>query len=496
MLTGTLGTECLYTAAQSRELDRCAIRDFEIPGITLMSRAAGAAFDALLRTWPDPERIQVLCGTGNNGDGFLIADLAHKRGIPVNVLQVGDPAKIRGDALLARQQAQANGVPMDSFEDTPLLGVGVIVDAMLGTGLGGEVRDDYREAIDTVNSHSTPVLAVDIPSGLCSDTGRVLGLAVKADLTVTFICLKRGLFTLDAADHTGVIELAKLALPPEVYAIVDCDSYRLELEALLERLRPRPAASHKGMYGTVLVVGGDYGMAGAAALAAEAALRCGAGLVRVATRAEHVAALVARTPESMPIAVNSGQELAPLLASADVLVVGPGLGQSAWSGQLLQVAADSGLPMVLDADGLNLLSGSTVIEQRHRDNWVLTPHPGEAARLLDCSTGEIQADRFAAVRRLQRAFGGVAVLKGNGSLIADAVQTLLSDYGNPGMASGGMGDVLSGVIGSLLAQKLPLLEAAALGVCLHGAAADSAAEEGQRGLLAHDLMAPMRFLLQ
>jgi len=497
MLKDTLGTERLYTAAQSRELDRCAIRDYAIPGITLMSRAASAAFDALLRTWPDPERIQVLCGTGNNGgDGFLIADLAHKRGIPVNVLQLGDPAKIRGDALLARQQAQANGVPIDAFETTPLLGVGVIVDAMLGTGLGGEVRDEYREAIDMVNSHSTPVLAVDIPSGLCSDTGRVLGLAVKADLTVTFIGLKRGLFTLAAADYTGAIEFDRLGLPPEVYELVECDCYRLELEALLERLPPRPATAHKGLYGTVLVVGGDFGMAGAAALAAEAALRCGAGLVRVATHQEHVAALVARTPEAMPLAVSSGQELVPLLATADVLVVGPGLGQSPWSEQLLRVAADSGLPMVLDADGLNLLAGSTVIGERHRSNWVLTPHPGEAARMLDCSTGEIQADRFAAVRRLQRSYGGVTVLKGNGSLIADASHTLLSDYGNPGMASGGMGDVLSGVIGALLAQRLPAVEAAALGVCLHGAAGDSAAGDGQRGLLASDLMAPMRFLLQ
>jgi hydroxyethylthiazole kinase-like uncharacterized protein yjeF len=492
----TLGTERLYTAAQTRELDHCAIVDHKIPGIVLMSRAANAVFDALVRAWPEPGCIQVLCGTGNNGgDGFLVADLAHKRGIAVNVLQLGDPAKISGDALLARNQALANGVSIEPFETTALLQVGVIVDSMLGTGLGGDVRGVYREAIAVVNGSSAPVLAVDIPSGLCSDTGRVLGLAVQAELTVTFIGLKRGLFTLAAADHTGAIEFNDLGVPPEVYSQVEGDTYRLELEALLERLPARPATAHKGLYGTVLVVGGDHGMAGATALAAEAALRCGAGLVKVATRPEHVAALVARTPEAMPVGVVSGQELAPLVASADVLVVGPGLGQSTWSEQLLQVAAASGKPMVLDADGLNLLAAGRVIADSRRDNWVLTPHPGEAARLLGCANAEVQADRFDAARRLQQTYGGIAVLKGNGSLVTDGNQLLLSDYGNPGMASGGMGDVLSGVIGSLLAQHIPALEAAALGVCLHGAAGDSAAEEGQRGLLASDLIPHMRAML-
>ncbi len=495
-----LGTEKLYTAEQTRALDHCAIVDHKIPGITLMSRAATAAFRCLLDTWPDPQCIQVLCGTGNNGgDGFLMADLAHKRGIPTTVLQIGDPENIGGDALLARKQAQANGVKILPLEEAPLMSVGVIVDAMLGTGLGGEVRGAYVEAIESINASGAPVLAVDIPSGLCSDTGRVLGKAVHADLTVTFIGRKRGLFTLDAADYTGAVQFSALAVPPEVYATVPCDCSRLELEPLLERLPPRPAKAHKGLYGTVLIVGGDYGMAGAAVMAAEAALRCGAGLVRVATRPEHVAALVARTPEVMPCGVSSGEDFTPLLESADVLVVGPGLGQSPWSEHLLQLAAASGKPMVLDADGLNLLAagclGEGPGEVQHRDNWVLTPHPGEAARLLESTTGEVQDDRFAAARALQQRYGGVAILKGNGSLIAGARQLLLSDYGNPGMASGGMGDVLSGVIGSLLAQHLPPLEAAALGVCLHGAAADIAAQEGQRGLAATDLIPEMRALL-
>jgi len=285
-------------------------------------------------------------------------------------------------------------------------------------------------------------------------------------------------------------------VPAEVYAALPVDCTRLDLELLLERLPARPATAHKGFYGTVLVVGGDYGMAGAVALAAEAALRCGAGLVQVATRPEHVAALVARTPEVMPRGVISAEDFAPMLEAADVLVVGPGLGQSPWATDLLRRAIASGKPLVLDADGLNLLASGALGVTGPAENRVLTPHPGEAARLLSCETDAVQADRFAAVSALQARYGGVAVLKGNGSLIADEHSVLLSDYGNPGMASGGMGDVLSGVIGALLAQGLAPLEAAALGVCLHGAAGDIAAEEGQRGLVASDLIPRLRALLQ
>ena len=491
-----LGTEKLYTAEQTRALDRAAIEGHGVPGIRLMARAARATFEALLDLWPEPECIQVVCGTGNNGgDGFLVADLAHNRGIPAVVYQIGDAGKIRGDALAARERALASGVRILPWAEGVLERRGVIVDAMLGTGLGGDVRGDYGDAIRAINASGAATLAVDIPSGLCSDTGRVLGTATLADLTVTFIGLKRGLFTLSGADHAGAVHFSDLAVPMAIYDEVPGDCARLELEPLLDLLAPRPATAHKGHYGNVLIVGGDHGMAGAAAMAAEAALRCGSGLVRVATRPEHVGALVARAPEVMARGVESGGDFEPLLAAADVLVVGPGLGQSSWSEYLLQAAAASGKPMVLDADGLNLLAGGRIVPEAHRHNWILTPHPGEAARLLDVATGEVQADRFASARALQHRYGGVVVLKGNGSLVTGGEELLLSDYGNPGMASGGMGDVLSGVIGSLLGQGLDALPAAALGVCLHGASADLAAEDGQRGLAATDLLPHMRALL-
>lgn len=490
--------EALYTAAQTRALDRCAIERHGVPGIILMSRAAHVAFDALLGTWPETKSVVVLCGTGNNGgDGFLIADLARKRGLSVIVLQVGDQKKCSGDALMAREQALANGVLIENFDAALALPEGVVVDAMLGTGLGGDVRGDYRAAIDAINSASDPVLAVDIPSGLCADTGRVLGAAVRADLTVTFIGLKRGQFTMQAPDYCGELEFSDLAVPHKVYSEIQADCYRLELEPLLTLFPARSATAHKGLYGSVLVVGGDYGMAGAALMAAQSALRCGAGLVHVATRPEHVSAMVARIPEAMARGVVTVDDLTPLLDGADVVVIGPGLGQSEWSHCLLRAALASGKPMVVDADGLNMLAADALSlgARTPCDNWVLTPHPGEAARLLGESTTAVQADRFAAATAPHSRYGGVVVLKGNGTLIADSDSLLLSDYGNPGMASGGMGDVLSGVIGSLLAQGLAASDAAALGVCLHGAAADLAATEGQAGLLATDLMPHLRALL-
>jgi len=268
----------------------------------------------------------------------------------------------------------------------------------------------------------------------------------------------------------------------------------LNLDALQKLLPKRARAAHKGSFGHVLIVGGDFGTAGAALMAAQAASRVGAGLVSCATRAEHVPAFVARTPEVMALGVRSGQELLPLLERASVVVIGPGLGQSAWGEQLLAEVLRCDKPLVVDADALNLMAraGNAV----RRDNWILTPHPGEAARLLGISNAEIQADRFAAAKVLQLRFGGAAILKGVGSLVASETGVAVVPYGNPGMASGGTGDVLSGVLGGLLAQGLSVSQAAQLGACLHGRAGDLAAVEGgERGLLATDLLPKLRQLV-
>jgi hydroxyethylthiazole kinase-like uncharacterized protein yjeF len=266
----------------------------------------------------------------------------------------------------------------------------------------------------------------------------------------------------------------------------------IDLEHYAEFLDPRPIDCHKSMFGHVLVVGGDYGYSGAVRMAAEAALRVGAGLVSVATRPEHALALNIARPEIMCHGVSSAEALKPLLEKATVIAVGPGLGQSRWAKSLLTLVLKSKKPLVVDADALNLLA----LKPEKHAQWILTPHPGEAARLLKKSVATIQGDRLTAVKMLQKKFGGVAILKGAGTLVdgPDAIPAVCS-LGNPGMATAGMGDILSGVISGLLAQHLPLVKAAKLGVLLHALAGDRAAEEGERGMLATDLLPYLRWLV-
>lgn len=490
-------SDTLHTAEETRALDAAMIAS-GINGITLMKRAARAALEVLLAHWPDPARITVLCGSGNNGgDGYLLAALAQEKNIAVQVWAVGAVDKLLGDAKSAHAYAVRSGVDIAAWHaDMALPATGVIVDALLGTGSSGAPRHAYAAAIETINDSGLPILAIDLPSGIDADSGCAEGVAVVADVTVTFVARKRGLYTADAPDFTGAVEFASLgaeALPPAE----DIDCELLSLPDLLDTLPPRPRTAHKGLFGHVMVIGGDCGMGGAVLLAAEAATRCGTGLTSAATRPEHVAAVLARRPEIMVAGVTSGQALEPLLAKPSVLVVGPGLGRSAWSEQMLQQATLSGLPLVLDADALNMLAEGRVVREPRRDDWVLTPHPAEAARLLGITTADVQRDRFAAVRALQQRYGGVAVLKGAGTLVCGPDGVIgLCNGGNPGMASGGMGDVLAGIIGSLLAQDLDPTTAASLGVCLHAEAADYAAtEQGERGLLASDLIAHLQGLV-
>ncbi|MGX2040698.1 NAD(P)H-hydrate dehydratase [Methylocaldum sp. MU1018] len=480
----------LYRAGDVRAMDRYAIETAGISGIELMRRAGDAAFAALRERRPGARTLSAICGGGNNGgDAYVVARLAHQAGMDVRVYPVAPPKRLEGDALTAFQDYRAAGGEVLDFIPANFEGAEVLVDGLLGTGLDREVSGLYADVIGAVNRFSGHVTALDIPSGLDADTGCALGMVVKADLTVTFIGLKQGLFTGEGPEYAGEIVFADLGAPPEVRHSVK-PSARL-LPQWTRGLPARPRYAHKGHFGHVLVVGGERGYSGAARMSAEAAARVGAGLVSVATRKSHADLLNLTRPELMCHGVETAEELRPLLERATVIAVGPGLGRSEWAKELLGAVLDTDLPIVADADALNLLAANP----RKRDDWIITPHPGEAARLLGNSSAEIQKDRFGAVRRLQARFGGVAVLKGSGSLICGPHGLPhVCTAGNPGMASGGTGDVLTGVIAGLLAQRLDLFDAAALGARLHGAAGDEAAKAGERGLLASDLMEPLRRL--
>jgi len=483
----------LYTAAQVRELDRLAIDKAGIPGYTLMTRAGEACWQALGCNWPGARRVSVVCGTGNNGgDGYVVARLALAAGLQVQLLQLGDAAHIRGDAERARQDFLAAGGRVTAFGQAVLDTPDVIVDAMLGTGLERQLAGGWLDAALAINGAGCPVLAVDVPTGLLADSGHVPGEAVRANVTVTFIGRKRGLFTGLGPDYAGEVCFDDLGLPADVFARVPA-AVLLHAEPPLAALgKPRQRAAHKGNFGHVLVIGGGPGMAGAVRLAGEAALRTGAGLVSLATHPEHATVVAAACPELISHPVADARQLRSLLARAGVVVIGPGLGKSGWAKALLACVLDAPQPLVVDADALNLLAA----DASRRDNWVLTPHPGEAGRLLQQSTAAVQADRFAAARALQQRYAGCVVLKGAGSIIdSEAGPVAVCSAGNPGMATAGMGDVLSGVIGGLLAQGMPLAGAALAGVCLHACAGDRAAQRGERGLLARDVIAELRPLL-
>lgn len=487
----TASNNALYSTAQVYALDAAAIAS-GIPGIQLMKRAGRAAFDLLLERFPAPELITVYCGAGKNGgDGYVLAALAAQRLLPVQVIQLTPGDKLTGEARTAYEFAVQERVKIIPFADAQAPTEGVVVDALLGIGLQGDVRPNFAEAINQINASGLPVLAIDIPSGLNGDTGATHGAVVNAALTITYIGIKRGLLTGRGPAVCGEIVLSELRIPGEIYAQEEPTTEYLHLIDLLGALAPRAADAHKGNFGHVLVIGGDHGYGGAVIMAAEAAARSGAGLVSVATRPEYVIPLLTRCPEIMVRGVNSGQELEALLVRPTVIVIGPGLGRSPWSEQLLQKAAASGLPMVVDADALNIIAEGRVLPNfAARADWLLTPHPTEAARLLGVTTPEINADRFTSISKLQQKFGGAVILKGAGSLIlGDSGITGVVTDGNPGMATGGMGDVLSGILGALIAQGVAIEDAAQLGAVLHASAADLAAEKiGQRGLIATDII--------
>lgn len=483
----------LYSVAAVREIDRTTIEDHGVPGYTLMTRAGEAALREATQRYPNARRWQIVCGAGNNGgDGYVVARLASQQGIAVSALALVDPETLTGDAATAWGDFVAEGGVVSPWSGELDAEADLLVDAVLGSGLERDVGGDFAAAVAAFNQHAAPVLALDIPTGINGDTGAVMGCAVKADLTVTFVGLKQGLYLGEAPGYCGRIRFAGLEIPEGYYADIDVSYRRIDAQFLENVLGPRARAAHKGDFGHVLVVGGGEGMPGAVRLAGEAALRAGAGRVSIATHPSHAAIIVASRPELMSHAVSSPSDLEPLLAKADVIAFGPGLGQSDWARALYEFLANDSRPAVWDADALNLLAASPTSAPKR----VITPHPGEAATLLGTGAADIQADRPAALAALAEKYGGVAVLKGAGTLISSSTKAAaLCTSGNPGMASPGMGDVLTGIIAAFVAQGLDLETAAAAGVEAHAHAGDHAASGGERGLIASDLLDELRAVL-
>jgi len=474
----------LWRAAQIQSLEPQLASQQGLDLYGLMCRAGQALFEHLITHWPMANSIWLFCGAGNNGgDGYVLARLLHEAGRQVTVCGLGEPAT-RLPAYQAWTQWRRQG-PVLTLADLPASTPDLVVDALLGIGPSQPLRGAVLDHIAAINRLAAPVLAVDLPSGLHADTGQPLGAVVRATHTLSLVGHKRGLVTGESAEWVGRLTLAPLGLPA-LTGLAQPDGGLLDYSLLNEYLRRRPRHLHKGDCGRVLLCGGGPGMPGALRLAAEAALRAGAGLVLASSVTANLPLLAAGRPELMLSDVEPPDWRWPTAT-----VFGPGLGQSPWAERRFADWLAAEVPSVVDADGLNWLARAP----QRRQNWILTPHPGEAARLLGCTTAEVSKDRFAAVRALQARLGGVVLLKGPGTLVCDGARLWVCQGGNPGMASGGMGDLLAGLIAGLWAQGLSMPLATLLGVCLHGAAGDLAARQGERGMLASDLLPFIRHLV-
>lgn len=479
--------QTLYNSRQIRAIERRHAH------LDLMERAGLATAELARDLVADGLSILVVAGPGNNGgDALVAARHLRQRWHRVDVVFAGDAAKLSGTARNALEAWHACGGGL--LEQIPAgTAYGLVIDGLFGLGLGKPLQDEYAGLVDRINGLDTTVLSIDLPSGICADTGRVLGCAVVADHTLTFIGLKPGLFTLDGPDHAGRIHLCDLGL--DTATADEITGTLLDHPPALPA--PRKRNSHKGSYGSIGVLGGDHAMCGAALMAGRAALHAGAGRVFVGLLAENAPPVDSGQPELM---------LRPPRALLDIdhlsaLAVGPGMGRSNHALGILRRALHYPAPLLLDADALHLVATEPELVQlcksRPHAN-VMTPHPAEAAALLGCSLDAIQADRIAAACRIAQTYEAVTVLKGCGSVIATPDgRWSINGSGNPGLASAGTGDVLSGIIAGLLAQGLAAASAALTGVYLHGAAADSlvAAGVGPIGLTATELMPETRDLL-
>jgi len=495
----------LHTAG-SREIDRIATQEYAIPSMVLMENAALGLLDALTESFPRADRILILCGPGNNGgDGLALARHLGLRGFVVHVLLIGD-VELSGDAGLQETICRRQGLSIERVSEAAALPWSVdewdlIVDAIFGVGLSRPLEGLYEATVEWLDEVELPILSVDLPSGLTGDASHPIGPHVSADVTVTFETPKPAHVLPPACNAAGELVVADLGIPPAIADSIDGDLHLVTAEAAAALLPPRPAAAHKGDFGHVLVVAGSEGMGGAAILASRGAIRIGAGLVTCAVPESVLPTVDSASLESMTLALPAAaaggfapDAVVAVISAAStrqVVALGPGLGPSEEAAEFArEVIAGVERPLVVDASALRAVAGETGRLGARQVSTIVTPHAGELASLLDVTIDEVSRDRVAAARRAAEATGAIVVLKGQATLVVDTEgEVWINPTGNPGLATGGTGDVLTGIISGLWAQGLKAAEAARLGVFIHGLAGDlAAAEFGERSLAAADLL--------
>ncbi|MFB3884213.1 MAG: NAD(P)H-hydrate dehydratase [Thermodesulfobacteriota bacterium] len=509
------------TAEQMQELDRKSIELFRIPGIVLMENAGRGAAEAIASTFPDirTKKIAIIAGKGNNGgDGFVIARHFLNQGIPVKVFLLTDPKSLRGDAesnfnIFHRMKGEV--IPVPSTKDyqkikKSLESFDLLIDGIFGTGLDAEVRGYYREVIDHLNTLQKPIVAIDIPSGLDANTGKPLGAAVRATLTITFGLPKVGHLIAPGSDYTGTLKVIDIGIPKRLVEEEKIQTHLLEYDEIRKGLSiPRQSDTHKGDYGHLLVIAGSVGKTGAAAMACEAALRMGAGLVTLAIPkslnpimevklTEVMTEPLPETPKQT-LSLRAFKSILRLCENKKAVVIGPGIGTYKETQSLvLKLIKALEVPIILDADGLTSLGAQPKNHLIKRQPLILTPHPGEMARLIASTPKDVQEDRIAASRNFAQTHHVYLALKGHRTLIATPRgEIFINPTGNPGLASGGTGDVLTGMIGGLISQGFDILSSLQISVYLHGLAGDTLAQElGQKSLVATDLIQKIPSLLR
>ncbi len=505
-----------YSRESVRNLDYLMVEQGIVENsYQLMTRAAQALLDFISRNYSKIEHISIMCGSGNNaGDGYVLARLVSQQErdphLKVQLISLIDPEHLSGDAHQAYLDWIECGGTIHSIADSHLLNTDLIVDALIGTGLNRLLEDEWYDAVAQINLSPKPVLSVDIPSGLDANTGGAYGIAVNATDTITFIGQKMGMYTAEARYYCGNIHFASLSVPESLYQSIKPSAILMEWAHIADKLPHRSPVSHKGDHGHLLIIGGDYGMAGACRIAGEAALRTGTGLVSIATRKENVNAITSARPELMVHGVETAGDLDKLLHKATAIAIGPGLGTEQWGIALLdkvikhlkqQPETDKPddkarkISCIIDADALNIMARHNIVIQDQ--DIIYTPHFEEACRLLKYQSKcpSENTNRYSMIKKLKEKYYGIFILKGAGTLIDLEDDINICPYGNEGMASAGMGDCLTGIIGSLLAQRLSAHDAAQVGVCLHAKAGDHTAKEGKMGMIVTDLFPKIRQLL-